>query len=53
MGGGYSLWHWLVLLLLFGLPLLILFVVIRAAVRSGTKAGIEAAKHQPPDTDKH
>ena len=36
--GGFSIWHWFVLLVLVGMPFLLLFLVIRSGVRSGMRA---------------
>jgi len=38
--GGFSFWHWLVVMLVVGaLPVLVLYVLIRAAVRGGIRDG--------------
>jgi hypothetical protein len=39
-----TIWHWLVVLLVFAVPLWILWAVIRSAVRSG----VRDANKKPP-----
>lgn len=35
--GGFSIWHWLVLAIIFGVPVLILYYAVRAGVRAGLR----------------